>query len=129
VRRAGSGCGSDTGNRPEGSGVNGVGSSISTCRVYDAGVLNDGVCVTTNGKEQMSGKDQEGFAWWRFDALCGRWLLHMRGFELFYWWTTSSLSIRGVYSLETRHVCQVGVKSYRKSTKRKTRHCGFVFEN
>jgi hypothetical protein len=118
--------GVDTGNRPEGSGVNGVESSISTCRVYDAGASNDGVGVD-NPRE---GADvREGFAWWRFDALCGRWLLRMRDFELFYWWTTSSLSIRGVYSLETRHVCQVGAKSYRKSTKRKTRHCGFDFEN
>jgi hypothetical protein len=32
---------------------------------------------------------------WSFDTLCGRWLLRMRGFELFYWWTTSILSIRG----------------------------------
>ena len=35
----------NTGNRPEGSGVNGVESSISSSRPYAAGVSNDGVGV------------------------------------------------------------------------------------
>jgi hypothetical protein len=35
----------DTGDRPEGSGVNGVESSISACMLYAAGVSNDGLGV------------------------------------------------------------------------------------
>jgi hypothetical protein len=49
----------DTGDRPEGSGANGVESSISVCMLYAAGVSNDGLGVD-NPRERADVREALG---------------------------------------------------------------------
>jgi hypothetical protein len=64
---------SDTGDRPEGSGANGVESSISACMLYAAGASNDGFVL-----DKRASRCAGSLGWWGFDALCGQWLLERK---------------------------------------------------